>query len=66
MTVYEIEEVPLWVNKDDETFELGDDEIILASEYRSGTRIVMAIASPVETCGVCGCGGACDHDCCGE
>lgn len=50
MTQHEIREVSVWPRSDDRdkrSFDVGEGEFVLDTEYRGANRIVVAIASPV-------------------
>lgn len=47
------------------SFGLDEDEFILDAEWRGTNRLVIAVASPLDECGVCGCVEPCEHGCCG-
>lgn len=80
MTEYVVEERDVFPNTENpeaskaNRLNLEEGEFIVDAEYRGSFRLVVAVAVPVVEvdveeaveCGVCGCAGACQHDCCSK
>lgn len=48
MKPYRVEEVDVHPKAEDSFFELGEDEIILDTDWRSANRAVLLVATPFE------------------